>query len=89
MARSLALVVAAATGSRAGSGRRIGAPCHPAAGSGLGWRPALESDARACACADDAVARMNAAAAVTTSAQVHRRQRVDAIVTLCRYPTDA
>jgi hypothetical protein len=32
---------------------------------------------------------MNAAAAVTTSAQVHRRQCVDAIITPCRYPVDA
>jgi hypothetical protein len=87
MARSLALVVAVATRSRAGSGRWIGAPCHPAAGSGFAWR--LGDKPVACACADDAVARMNAAAAVTTSAQVHRRQCVDAIVTPCRYPIDA
>jgi hypothetical protein len=90
MARLLALAVAVATGSRAGSGRWIGAPCHPAAGSGLAWR--LED----CACAyvDDGVARMNAAAAVTTSAQVHRRERVHTIVTHtivtpCRYPIGA
>src|ERR671936_807923 len=89
MPRSPAFVVAVAARSRAGSGRWIGAPCHPAAGSGLTWRLEDERPAGACARADDVVARMNAAAAVTTSAQVHRRQRVDAIVTPCRYPTRA
>jgi hypothetical protein len=55
----------------------------------LAWRLEDEPVAGACACADDVVARMNAAAAVTTSVQVHRRQRVDAIVTRCMYPVDA